>query len=202
MTVLLRITILLAITASALLGWGCGGKDAKDKQAAPENTFTDTVAAFTDSRDGKTYKKVKIGSQVWMAENLNFAAEGSVCYDSSESNCATYGRLYVLDAAKASCHAGWRLPSTDEWTALIEAVGGRWERGHWYGVYSALKAAGGWKDDGGNGSDSFGFSALPSGGGELDGGRYVFSGIGVNGEWWSTDQVLLMEGGTVSNDGD
>jgi uncharacterized protein (TIGR02145 family) len=204
MTVLLRVTILLAIAAAILTG--CGGNGAKDKQAAPENTFTDTVAAFTDSRDGKTYKKVKIGSQVWMAENLNFAAEGSVCYDSSESNCATYGRLYVLDAAKASCPAGWHLPSTDEWDTLITAVGVRWQKNHGYGVYSALKAAGGWRDDGGKGDDKFGFSALPGGGGQVDDffncNAVTFSSIGVNGEWWSTDRVLLMEGGTESGDGD
>jgi len=179
-----------SFTASLVLATtftlSCEDKEDKDK--------------FTDSRDGKKYKTVTIGTQTWMAENLNYAAEGSLCYDSAESNCEKYGRLYVLDLAKTSCPAGWRLPSTDEWTTLIEAVGGRWERGHYYGIDSALKAAEGWKD-GYNGYDRFGFSALPGGGGGLygNGGVADFNGIGSNGEWWSSGdqyssgEVLTME---------
>ena len=77
---------------------------------------------ITDSRDGRTYKTVKIGTQEWMAENLNFDMSGSECYDASASNCARYGRLYTQEAAYNACPNGWHLPNTTEWKTLISNV--------------------------------------------------------------------------------
>ena len=135
---------------------------------------------LTDSRDGQTYKTVTIGSQTWMAQNLNYKAANSFCYESSAENCEKYGRLYLWSAAMDSvgawstngkgcgdltscsptdpvrgvCPKGWHLPSNTEWETMLIAVGGVSTAG------KVLKSTSGWN---GNGTDDFGFSALSAG---------------------------------------
>ena len=112
---------------------------------------------MTDSRDGQTYKTIKIGEQTWMAENLNYYVPNkSYCYGKVPSNCAKYGRLYEERVAMEVCPAGFHLPSPSEWETLFNAVGGQFMAGH------VLKSKKGWINDG-NGTDSFGFSAIPAG---------------------------------------
>lgn len=120
------------------------------------SVYDATARTLTDLRDGKTYKTVTIGDQTWMAENLNYETENSYCYDDDPSNCSKYGRLYTWAAAKTVCPSGWHLPSTTEWKTLFTAVGGSSTAG------TVLKSTGGWYNDG-NGTDAFGFSALPAG---------------------------------------
>jgi uncharacterized protein (TIGR02145 family) len=68
---------------------------------------------------------VKIGNQVWMAENLNYdAGSGSWCYDNSSSNCSQYGRMYDWATAKTVAPAGWHLPSKEEFEILLKNLGG------------------------------------------------------------------------------
>jgi uncharacterized protein (TIGR02145 family)/uncharacterized repeat protein (TIGR02543 family) len=133
-------------------------------------------ATFRDSRDSKSYRMVKIGDQVWMAENLNFNASGSVCYDNNDANCAKYGRLYDWNTAMTACPVGWRLPSDEEWGTLVNAVGTN--------PGTKLKSRTGWHNNG-NGTDDFGFSVLPGGYG--NGGS--FSNVGSWGYWWSASQL-------------
>jgi len=152
---------------------------------------------FTDTRDGKTYKWVKIGTQTWMAQNLNYntSTAGSKCYSYNEDNCTTYGRLYNWETAVALpncnintcasqitaehqgiCPEGWHLPSDAEWATLIDFAGGE------VGAGTKLKTDS-WYPN--NGTDDFGFSALPGGFGYYSGG---FNQDGQVGDWWSTSE--------------
>jgi uncharacterized protein (TIGR02145 family) len=148
------------------------------------------------------YSTVVIGTQTWMAENLNYAVEGSKCY-ADPANCIKYGRLYDWATAmnlpsncndnscssqiqpkhQGICPAGWHLPSIDEWTTLADYVGDSFTAG------AKLKATSGWKngydDVSGNGTDEYGFSALPGGGGRSDGSFYS---VGESGLWCSATE--------------
>jgi uncharacterized protein (TIGR02145 family) len=152
-----------------------------------------------DDRDGQTYKTVKIGDQWWMAENLNFEAETSFCYNDEESKCTKYGRLYPWAVAvgesemacthslcslpsgniQGVCPSGWHLPRMAEWDTLFTAIGGQLIAG------KALKSTSGWMD-GVNGTDDFGFSALPGGFGD---GFGKYDCEGECGEFHSSDEV-------------
>ncbi|MDR2593949.1 MAG: fibrobacter succinogenes major paralogous domain-containing protein [Fibromonadaceae bacterium] len=131
-----------------------------------------------DTRDGKTYKTVKIGEQIWMAENLNIDIEtgNSECYENNEANCKKYGRLYDWETAMDACPKGWHLPSGEEWDKLLHYVDGSTNgtessyTSKTAGKY--LKAKSGWNNNG-NGTDNYGFSAL--------------SGSN-DGRWWSSSE--------------
>ena len=158
---------------------------------------------MTDGRDGQTYKTVKIGTQIWMAENLNYdykingESYGNWCYGDTARYCAVAGHLYtwaaMMDTASTGCGFevectvsagrvrgvcpnGWHLPNTAEWNALFDAVGGKRTAG------KALKATSGWGENG-NGTDAFGFSAFPSGYRDRDGN---FSHTGDYAYFWSS----------------
>jgi uncharacterized protein (TIGR02145 family) len=162
-------------------------------------------STFTDHRDGKEYKIVKIGTQIWMAENLNYAVEDSKCYDNDLANCNKYGRLYNWNDAIEVCPKKWHLPSKKEWQTLVNFVGGNEVTG------KMLKAENGWKwekkcenkpteykgpyakfmREGARfiydceGTDEYGFSALPSG---LNLGGNNFKLVGDQGYWWSASE--------------
>ncbi len=134
------------------------------------SVYDSSSNTLTDLRDGQTYKTVTIGTQTWMADNLNYETENSYCYDDDPSNCSKYGRLYTWAAAKTVCPSGWHLPSKTEFEALITAVGGSSTAG------AKLKSQTGWTAyDGITNEDAFGFSALPAGS-RYSNGVYYYEG--------------------------
>ena len=194
----------------------CGGKEYNPK------------TQFCDFRDKKLYKFVTIGKQIWMAENLNYAVEGSKCggvipktvedcykeecekvtlyslEDENTENCNIYGRLYnwatamKLDTVcnsiscvshisakhKGICPNDWHLPDKDEWDTLVTAVGGNAIAG----TKLKAKSGWGWSEWGniyGNGTDDYGFSALPGGFGIHSG---WFLEVGISGAWWNANE--------------
>lgn len=147
---------------------------------------TGSSNSFTDSRDGQIYNTVTIGSQTWMATNLNYNYYGSYCYDNDVANCAAYGRLYTWEAAVNSCPLGWRLPSINDFEQLINAVDPSFGYGHTDKASSSiagnyLKSQMGW-----NGVDALGFGALP-GGYRYASGDFHF--VGNSAYYWTSAPI-------------
>ena len=169
--------------------------------------------SMTDSRDGQTYKTVKIGNQVWMAQNLNYAdsnktegLKGNIkCYDNNEDHCKVAGRLYTWAAAMDSlglfnkygqgCGNGaWCWPiypvqgvCPDGWHLPSET--------EWKTLRTAVSGGGdlydsllislvGWEKN--NGTDVVGFSALPAG--FYNSEKKKFDGVGERAHFWSASE--------------
>jgi uncharacterized protein (TIGR02145 family) len=165
---------------------GGGGNPRSSSIGGGGSGLTGTSGTFPDSRDGKSYKWVKIGEQYWMAENLNHNATGSKCYDNLESNCTTYGKLYDWATAVAACPSGWHLPSNAEWGVLMQYVNPSCSlTGTCANAGTKLKATSGWNNNG-NGTDDYSFAALPGGYYRLSDGR--FDDVGNYGRWWSASE--------------
>jgi uncharacterized protein (TIGR02145 family) len=166
-----------------------------------------------DKRDGTKYVWVKIGTQDWLAENLRIARDergNSIgrCYEDKPENCEIYGRLYTL--AEAVCPEGWHIPRHPaELRVMLRYVDPQYQEGseltgqgnNQSAIY--LKTTSGWAKALGanpppnpNGTDKFGFSALP--GGYCGGGCPAdniergltdigsFINLGAMSYWWST----------------
>lgn len=149
-----------------------------------ESSVKDTIEilvegapVLTDYRDGKKYNLVRIGSQTWMTQNLNYASDyGSRCYQDDPALCDQYGQLYEWEVAKTVCPGGWHLPSMDEWLTLLE----------WASPKPGLnlKSTTGWYENG-NGKDTLGFNILPA-------GRWYssesFGHLGRHASFWTSDE--------------
>jgi len=161
---------------------------------------------FRDLRDAKVYPTVQIGTQCWMAKNLNVGTRinGSqeqtnnsptpfiekYCYENSEANCEVYGGLYQWDemmlysstpGKQGICPTGWHLPTDAEWTTLITYLGGESVAG------GKMKETGTthWLSPNTGATNSSGFIGLPGGSRETDGGFYDLRWYG---DFWSSSQ--------------
>lgn len=161
--------------------WFCDGKSwvqtALPLDISPFNPDI-TYGTLEDDRDGHVYKTVEIGSQTWMAENLNYIPDqhdSSSCFKGDSLYCEVYGRLYTwasaigkdesdcgkgldceYDRIQGVCPDGWHLPSEAEFDTLVAFVGGYAFGG------TKLKSARRWRAMG-YGTDDVGFSAIPAG---------------------------------------
>ena len=154
--------------------------------------------------DGYTYSVVLIDDQCWFAENLRSTvyadgtsiplvtdnitwaelSSGARCdYDNDAGNVATYGRMYnwyAVDDSRGLCPSGWHVPTDGEWTELKDYIT---SQGFYGTVGTALKSTSGWPGYNYQGTDDFGFSALPGGTRNFHGS---FNNIGYYGFWWSS----------------
>ena len=157
---------------------------------------------FTDARDGETYRTIKIGDQIWMAENLRFKAEGSYAPDNDEANVKKFGRLYTWTQAldipeeftvqspakdlemynkmrdknyQGIAPEGWHIPSSKEWEQLLSHLEAKSDG-------SELRSKCIWQKPG---KDSFGFFALPAGY-RFDNGNFCH--FGRRARFWSKDE--------------
>jgi uncharacterized protein (TIGR02145 family) len=151
--------------------------------------------------DGNSYGSVIIGNQEWMFGNLktttyndgtdiptftdkNDWSELSIgAYVWYENNFEEYGTYYgvlynwyAVNTLKL-CPAGWRVPTTEDWTILSDYLGGVNVTG------GKLKSGKGWNENG-NGTDDYGFNALPAGQRRGDNGNFIDNGLYAY--WWSS----------------
>jgi len=175
----------------------------------PDLTISVYLNGVSD-RDGNYYKLVRIGSQVWMAENLNVgviistntdAKDNAIiekyCYD--EINCNIYGGLYkwneamqynspdagIIGTTQGVCPSGWHIPTENEWFSLFDYLGGRTVAG------GKLKEAGitHWSTPNTGATNESGFSALP--GGWLLPENNASVNLGFEGAWWTAESKFI-----------
>jgi uncharacterized protein (TIGR02145 family) len=148
----------------------------RDKISAQVNE----MSSFTDTRDGKIYKTIKIGDQWVMAENLAYKPEqGNFwAYDNDSTNVAKYGYLYDWETAKKVSPEGWHLPTESDLKALRKSLGGKRDVYKYLGgtmekVYKQMAVGG------------CGFNALMAGI-RTDDGRFML--LGKRTDFWSTSK--------------
>ncbi|MDR1829679.1 MAG: fibrobacter succinogenes major paralogous domain-containing protein [Candidatus Fibromonas sp.] len=188
--------------SSSSIGGGQGSSSSSSGGGqTPSSSSVSVVHGTPVTYEGETYPTVVIGTQTWFAKNLNYAVEGSKCYDNDPANCTEYGRLYDWSTAmglpsscnedscssqiqsphRGICPSGWHIPSFAEWDTLSNYV--QSNSGCSDCDAMLLKSTSGWYDN--NGTDTYGFSALPGGLGFSDGS---FNVVGDYGLWWSADE--------------
>jgi len=139
--------------------------------------------------DGNNYAVVTIGTQTWMAENLNYETPNSWWYDNSSINGDVYGRLYTWNAALTACPNGWHLSTDYEWKIMEMQLGMSQSQANatgWRGTDEGgkMKETGyaHWLSPNTGATNSSGFTALPGGYRHING---AFNRLSYYVYWWS-----------------
>jgi len=159
--------------------------------------------SIVDIRDWQSYNTIQIGTQCWMAENLNIGARinninnqtdndiiEKYCYNEDINNCIIYGGLYQWDemmqyvpssGTHGICPGGWHLPTNEEWTILTDYLGGQLIAG------GKMKEQGivHWISPNSGATNSSGFTALPSGYANING---EYNELGTTALIWSSTE--------------
>ncbi len=166
-----------------------------------------TYGTITD-QEGNVYKTIVIGTQEWMAENLNTSiyrngdaiptnldnaawqstTSGAWAYYNNDASYACpYGKLYnwyTCVDARHLCPTGWHVPTDAEWTVLTDYLGVESVAGGKLKTTGTIEAASGlWYSPNAEATNSSGFSGAPGGSRDFLG---VYSLIGSHGGWWSS----------------
>jgi uncharacterized protein (TIGR02145 family) len=150
------------------------------------STLNLSFGTLSDQRDGQDYATIQIGDKWWMAENLNYNAENSYCYNDDPANCNKYGRLYNWETAMTACPDGWHLPSHEDIINVINHLGGEDIAGGKLKDYESNS----WLSPNTGASNLSGFQALPAG------RRYdhgLFTGMGYYAQFYSSTEVNSNE---------
>jgi uncharacterized protein (TIGR02145 family) len=167
--------------------------------------------SMTD-QEGNVYKTIVIGTQEWMAENLNTSTyrngdaiptnlDNSVWFETSSgawayynndaSYACPYGKLYNWYAcadARKLCPVGWHVPSDDEWIVLTDYLGGQAEAdGQMRTTGTIEEETGLWHSPNTEATNSSGFSGVPGGDRDPYG---PYDDIGNDGDYWSSSEIL------------
>ena len=122
-----RISFVLIVIVFILTNSSCFSHKEIAQNFVLNDTLTDfskNRGFFIDERDGKRYSWVKIGNQIWMAENLAYKLDsGCVSFKFKESKVKKYGYYYSWKSATKACPNGWHLPTEEEIDKLQDVIG-------------------------------------------------------------------------------
>lgn len=175
-------------------------------EIADDNLISESIHNLRDN-DWNSYNVIKIGNQLWMAENLkttkfsdgtkipviydnklwsSLVSPGYCWYNNNPGKYKTkYGVLYnwyTVSTGKL-CPVGWHVPTSDEWLSLIKYCGESIAGGK-------LKKTDNWVSPNTDATNTTGFTALPGG---CRGNFGSFMDVGIRGHWWSSTENDKMD---------
>lgn len=174
------------------------------------------ISTVVTDADGNIYNTIKIGTQIWMTENLKTTklndgtaipyrvgtgASGYCWYNNEENNKDVYGALYSWApvATRKLAPKGWHVPDRSDWQILINYLGSN-------AAYKLMETGTThWSAPNFQATNESGFTAIP--GGRVTYRLFVFEGIGSIATWWvsnhggtSNPMYMILQGGEINTE--